>query len=106
MGIADWFSFETAKQKKKKMDRYYKKLYPFGEEQKNWEQDRLNERWTKVLAAEEYDLERPTRSYPKRRFLPQFDDEALEQLHSKYNHADQPDRPPHGRDKAANYAEH
>ena len=40
MGIADWFSFETAKQKKKKMDRYYKKLYPFGEEQKNWEQDR------------------------------------------------------------------
>lgn len=41
MGIADWFSFETAKQKKKKMDRYYKKLYPFGEEQKSWEQKRL-----------------------------------------------------------------
>ena len=30
MGIADWFNFETAKQKKKRMDRYYKKLYPFG----------------------------------------------------------------------------
>lgn len=33
---------ETAKQKKKKMDRY-RKTYPFGEEQKSWEQGRLNE---------------------------------------------------------------
>ena len=39
------------------------------------EQDTLHDRWTKVLAAEEYGLERPTTSYPKRRLLPQFDDE-------------------------------
>ena len=41
------------------------------------DQDLLNDRWTNVLAAEEYNLERPTKSYPKRKLLPQFDDEAL-----------------------------
>ena len=66
----------------------------------------LNERWTKVLAAEEYDHEQPTKSYPKRKLLPQFDDEALEPIPSKYNQADQLDRPPRGRDKAAYQAEH
>ena len=34
------------------------------------DQDLLTDRWTKVLAAEEYGLERPTKSYPKRRLLP------------------------------------
>ena len=43
MGIENWFKFETAKQKKKKMAKYYKKLYPFGEEQKEWESSRLDE---------------------------------------------------------------
>ena len=33
-------------------------------------QDLLNERWTDVLAAEEYGLEHPAKSYPKRRLLP------------------------------------
>ena len=42
------------------------------------DQDLLNDRWTNVLAAEEYGLRRPTKSYPKRKLLPQFDDEALE----------------------------
>ena len=57
MGIADWFNLETAKQKKKKMDRYYKKLYPFGEEQKNWEQDRLNEVFPKNKKTKSYHFE-------------------------------------------------
>lgn len=57
MGIADWFSFETAKQKKKKMDRYYKKLYPFGEEQKKWEQDRLNEVFPNNKKTKSYHFE-------------------------------------------------
>ena len=57
MGIADWFNFETAKQKKKKMDRYYKKLYPFGEEKKNWEQDRLNEVFPKNKKTKSYHFE-------------------------------------------------
>ena len=42
------------------------------------DQDLLTDRWTKVLAAEEYGLERPTKSYPRRRLLPQFEKEALE----------------------------
>ena len=29
------------------------------------DQDLLADRWTEVLAAEEYELERPTNSYPK-----------------------------------------
>ena len=32
-------------------------------------QDLLADRWTEVLAAEEYKLERPTKSYPKRKLL-------------------------------------
>ena len=67
------------------------------------DQDLLNDRWTNVLAAEEYGLERPAKSYPKRKLLPQFDDEALEPVPSSRNAADQP---PHGRDKAAIQAEH
>ena len=57
-------------------------------------------------AKERYGLERQTKSYPKRKLLPQFDDEALEPIPLKYNYADQPDRPPRGRDKAAAYDEH
>ena len=67
------------------------------------DQDLLNERWTDVLAAKEYGLERPTKSYPKRKLLPQFNDEALEPVLPRYNAAD---RPPHGRDKAAPQAEY
>ena len=57
MGIADCFNFETAKQKKKRMDRYYKKLYPFGEEQKSWEQNRLNEVFPKNKKTKSYHFE-------------------------------------------------
>ena len=58
------------------------------------DQDLLNDRWTNVLAAKEYGLERPTKCYPKRKLLPQFDDEAPEPVPSARNAAD---RPPHGR---------
>ena len=34
------------------------------------DQDLLADRWTEVLEAEEYELECPTKSYPKRRLLP------------------------------------
>ena len=40
------------------------------------DQDLLNDRWADVLVAEEYGLECPTKSYPKRKLLPQFDNEA------------------------------
>ena len=44
------------------------------------DQDLLTERWTKILAAEECGLERPNKSYPRRRLLPQFMDEALKPI--------------------------
>ena len=34
------------------------------------DQDLLDDRWNKALAAEEYKLERPYKSYPKCRLLP------------------------------------
>ena len=34
------------------------------------DQDLLNDKWTNVLAAEEYGLKRPTKSYPKSKLLP------------------------------------
>ena len=40
------------------------------------DQDLLNDKWTDVLAAKEYGLKRPSKSYPKRKLLPQFDEEA------------------------------
>ena len=56
------------------------------------DQDLLNEIWTDVLEAEEYGLERPTKSYPKRKLLPQFDDEALEPVLPVQNTAERPPR--------------
>ena len=70
------------------------------------EQDLLNDRWTNVLEAEEYSLERPTKSYLKRKLLPQFDDEALEPIPPKRKTADEPNRPPCGWDRPATHAEH
>ena len=70
------------------------------------DQDLLNDRWTDVLAAEEYGLEHPTKSYPKRKLLPQFDDEAPEPIPPTHNAADGPDRPPRGRDRAGTQGEH
>ena len=66
------------------------------------DQDLLADRWTKVLTAEEYELERPTKSYPKRMLLPQLEEEALKPTLPAYDAAD---RPPRGRDKPAYQAE-
>ena len=58
----------------------------------------LTDRWTEVLAAEEYGLERPSKSYPKRRLLPQLEEEALKPTLPAHDAAN---RPPCGRNKAA-----
>lgn len=73
------------------------------QQQHQADQDLLNDRWTDVLAAEEYGLKRPAKSYPKCKLLPQFDDEALEPIPSSRNGADRPLR---GRDKATTQAEY
>ena len=62
------------------------------------DQDLLTDRWTKVLAAEEYRLKRATKRYPKRRLLPQLEEEGLKPTLPAHDVAD---RPPRGRDKAA-----
>ena len=68
-------------------------------------QDTLKRRWNKVLDTEEkYGGDHHTKSYPKRKLLPEFDDEATEPIQPKT--ADKPDRPPHGRDRTANDAAH
>ena len=52
-------------------------------------QDTLNRRWNKVLDTEEkYGDDRQTKSYPKRKLLPEFDDEAIEPIPPKNNTAD------------------
>ena len=78
------------------------------QEQLKADKDLLNDRWTHVLAAEEYGLKHPAKSYPKHKLLPQFDEEAPEPIPPSRNAADRPpcgrdsatDRPPRGRDKA------
>ena len=62
------------------------------------DQDLLTDRWTEVLAAEEYGLERTTKKYPKRRLLPQLEEEALKPTLPARDAAD---GPPRGRDKVA-----
>jgi len=68
------------------------------------EQDNLNDRWTRVLSTEEgYGtglLDQP-KSYPRRRLLPQFDDEPPNTPSPKHTPYDQLDRPPRGRDRTA-----
>ena len=61
------------------------------QQQRQADQDLLADRWTEVLAAEEYKLERPSKSYPKCRLLPRLEEEAY----------DAADRPPRGRDREA-----
>ena len=52
-------------------------------------QDTLNHRWNEVLDTEErYGGDRQTKSYPKRKLLPEFDDEAIEPIPPKNNMAD------------------
>ena len=62
------------------------------------DQDLLADRWTEVLAAEEYKLERPSKSYPKCRLLPRLEEEAPKPTSPAYDAAD---RPPCGRDREA-----
>ena len=62
------------------------------------DQNLLADRWTEVLAAEEYELERPSKSYPKRRLLPQLEEEAPKPKSPAHDAAD---RPPRGRDREA-----
>ena len=62
------------------------------------DQDLLADRWTKVLAAEEHELERPSKSYPKCKLLPRLEEEAYEPASPADNMAD---RPPRGRDREA-----
>ena len=45
--------------------------------------------------------DRHTKSYPKRKLLPEFDDEAATPILPKNNTATRPDQPPHGRGSAA-----
>ena len=62
------------------------------------DEDLLADRWTEVLAAEEYKLERPSESYPKRMLLPQLEEEATKPTSPAY---DAPDRPPRGCNREA-----
>ena len=47
-----------------------------------------------------------TNSYPKRKLLPEFDDEALEPTQPKNEMTNRPDPPPCNRDRAANKVAH
>lgn len=48
MGFLSWFSFETAKERKKREKAYFKKLYPLGEEQQNREKRLIGELFGEV----------------------------------------------------------
>ena len=67
-------------------------------------QETLNHRWNKVLDTEEkYSDDHHTKSYPKRKLLPEFDDEAIP---PKKNTTSRPDQPLHYRNRAATDAAH
>ena len=75
--------------------------------QKQWlkaAQETLNRRWNKVLDTEErYGDDRHTKSYPKRKLLPEFNDEAIP---PKSDMTRRPDIPLHNRNKASTGAAH
>lgn len=65
-------------------------------------QDLLNDRWTEVLATEEYGLSSPDKSHPKGRWLLQYDGRAMESTPPSNNAVG---RPQFGPDKAAAHTE-
>ena len=70
-------------------------------------QNTLNRRWNKVLHTEgECGDDRHTKSYPRHKLLPEFDNEAAAPILPKNNTATRPDQPPHGRDRAATDTAH
>ena len=68
------------------------------QEQLQANQDLLADSWTEVLAANEHELERPSKSYPKHRLLPHLEEEALKPHSRVY---DATDRPLRGRAREA-----
>jgi len=70
-------------------------------------EDALRMRWSKVLnTADKYDASRQAKSYPKRKLLPEFDEEALEPPQSKKKEVAWPDRRPDDRLRAARGSAH
>ena len=64
-------------------------------------EDALRIRWGKVLnTAHKYGSGHHTKNYPKRKLLPEFDEEALEPPQSKNKEATRSDRRPHDRSQA------
>ena len=63
----------------------------------------LVDRWTEVLVTEEYGLSGLAKSYPKRKLLPEFDDEAVP---PKNNTTRRPDVLRHNHNRAATDAAH
>ena len=61
-------------------------------------EDTLRMRWSKVLkTADKYGNGHQSKSYPKRKLLPEFDEEAVEPTNPKNKTADRSDRTPRGR---------
>ena len=70
-------------------------------------EDALRMRWSKVLnSADKHGASHQTKSYPKRKLLPEFDEEALEPPQSKKKEAAWPDRRPDDRPRATKGATH
>ena len=70
-------------------------------------EDALRMRWSKVLnSADKHGASHQTKSYPKRKLLPEFDKEALEPPQSKKKEAAWPDRRPDDRPRATRGAAH
>ena len=70
-------------------------------------EDALRMRWSKVLnTADKYGDSHQAKSYPKRKMLPEFDEEAVEPPQSKKKEAAWPDRRPDDRLRAASSAAH
>ena len=67
-----------------------KSLKKKQQQQLQADQDLLNDRLIEVLAAEVYRLEHATKSYPKRRLLPQLEEEAPKPTLRAHDVADRP----------------
>ena len=66
-------------------------------------QNMVNSKWNKVT---KYGGSYHPNSYPKRKLLPQFNDEAFEPIQPKSDTANRPDPPPCERDRTANKVTH
>lgn len=54
MGIASWFTFESKQERRKREERYFRKMFPLGKEQQDWEKEMVRKLFPGTADTRQY----------------------------------------------------